>query len=317
MKTMRHARNLLLLSILLFALAATAGAPRLLAAETAPLRILLTNDDGYGAPGIRAVLDALLAAGHEVVVVAPLSDQSGSGMRVTTSGTLDYEEHSPGLWSIDGTPADAVLVALLNIMEEDPPDIVVSGANFGPNLGYANSSGTVGAATIAMYLGYPAIAISVGIDPTERDALPIPFPSTFAAFEGAGDLVNELLQKLQQGGAADAGLLPEQTILNVNYPPLEQGRISGTRVVPASWNPGVSIRYQQRNDAGHLDVELQVMAPGEPDSADPDWQWLARGYATITVLDGNVDAGQPVRDVVSQRLSGSREQGVPSPSGTK
>ncbi|MDH3984029.1 MAG: 5'/3'-nucleotidase SurE, partial [Gammaproteobacteria bacterium] len=65
--------------------------------EPASLRILLTNDDGYDTPGIRAVLEALVAAGHDVTLVAPRTDQSGSGMRVSTQGTLDYKEHSEGI----------------------------------------------------------------------------------------------------------------------------------------------------------------------------------------------------------------------------
>jgi 5'/3'-nucleotidase SurE len=123
--------------------------PDAYAAEREPLRILLTNDDGYDAPGIRAMHERLVAAGHDVTLVAPLNDQSGSGIRVTTQGKLYYEDHAPAVWSVDGTPADAVLVGLQHILADDPPDLVVSGANFGPNLGYAGSSGTVGAARMA------------------------------------------------------------------------------------------------------------------------------------------------------------------------
>ena len=86
-----------------------------------PLRILLTNDDGFDSPGIQAVHDSLVAAGHEVILVAPLGNQSSSGMRVITHGKLDYQEHAPGVWPVDGSPADAVLVALLHIMKEDAP----------------------------------------------------------------------------------------------------------------------------------------------------------------------------------------------------
>ena len=175
----------LIAAIVLFALSELASA--------APLRILLTNDDGFAAPGIKAVHASLTAAGHEVILVAPLGNQSGSGMRVSTQGKLDYKEQSPGVWSVDGSPADAVLVGLLHLMKEDAPDIVISGANFGPNLGYAYSSGTLGAATMAMYAGVPSIAISVGVSPAEYAAKPYPFPSTFMAFAGAADLAVKLV----------------------------------------------------------------------------------------------------------------------------
>jgi 5'-nucleotidase len=275
----------------------------LLAAEATPLRLLLTNDDGYSSPGIRAVREALLAAGHDVVLVAPLSNQSGSGMRVTIGGKLDYKEQWPGVWFVDGSPADAVLVALLHVMKNEPPDIVVSGANFGPNLGYANSSGTVGAATMAMYLGLPAVAISVGIDSSEHDAVPIPFPSTFSAFAGAADLVVELLGDLQEGRADRGNLLPEHTILNVNYPAAEPEEISGIRLVPATWDPGVRVQYVESETAGQLEVQLRVLEPGEANNNGPDWHWFARGYVTISVLDGKSDAGLAVRDDVARILS--------------
>ena len=97
---------------------------------------------------------------------------------------LDAE---PASVRFGGSPADSVLVGLLHILQGETPDIVISGANFGPNLGYASSSGTVGAATMAMHVGIPAIAVSVGIDPAEYSATPIPFPSTFGAFDGAAE----------------------------------------------------------------------------------------------------------------------------------
>jgi 5'-nucleotidase len=117
----------------------------LVAAESRPLRILLTNDDGYDAPGLRVLRDALLAEGHDVTVVAPLQNRSGSGIRVSIGGTIDVQEQGEGIWSVDGFPADSVLVGLQEYFADEAPDLVVSGANFGPNLGFAGSSGTVGA----------------------------------------------------------------------------------------------------------------------------------------------------------------------------
>jgi 5'/3'-nucleotidase SurE len=267
-----------------------------------PLRILLTNDDGFDSPGIMSVYKALTTAGHEVVLVAPLGNQSSSGMRVSTQGKLDYKEQSPGVWSVDGSPADAVLVGLLHIMKEEAPDIVISGANFGPNLGYAYSSGTLGAATMAMYAGVPAIAISVGVNPAEYAAEPYPFPSTFMAFGGAADLAVQLIDDLQAARAEDGPLLPAQTVLNVNYPPAAKEEIKGVRITPATWDAGARIAYEDGEEAGQLNVQLQLMEPGEVGDDDADWQWLARGYITITVLDADSDAGPASRDLLSDRL---------------
>ncbi|MDH3363541.1 MAG: 5'/3'-nucleotidase SurE [Gammaproteobacteria bacterium] len=275
------------------------------AAEPTPLRILLTNDDGYDSPGIKTVHEALVAAGHDVTRVAPLSNQSGSGLRVTTQGTLDYKEQSTGVWSVDGSPADSVLVGVLQVMKDDPPDIVISGANFGPNLGYAGSSGTVGAATMAMYVGLPAIAISVGVDPAEQSAEPIPFPSTFRAFAGAAEFILKVIRDLQQARVDNGNLIPKNAILNVNYPPADPEEIQGFRVLQATWDAGVRIAYEETGEAEQLKIQLQLMEPGAPRGDDVDWQWFARGYITISVLDGNSDAGASLRDAVARRLSKS------------
>ncbi|MGI9232356.1 MAG: 5'/3'-nucleotidase SurE [Woeseiaceae bacterium] len=284
-------------------LVTSACAAQELAAEPAPLRILLTNDDGYDTPGIKAVHEALVAAGHEVTLVAPLRNQSGSGMRVTTQGVLDHVEHSEGTWSVDGSPADSVLVGLLHIMQGEAPDIVISGANFGPNLGYASSSGTVGAATMAMQVGIPAIAVSVGIDPAEYSATPIPFPSTFGAFDGAAAFAAKLIRDLQETRVEGGNLLPEKVILNVNYPAVKPDELEGVRLLKATWDAGVRIAYEETGEARKLAVQLQLLDPEAPENDDGDWQWLSRRYVAITVLDGNTDAGGSSRDAVSPRLS--------------
>lgn len=278
-------------------------APHLLAAELTPLRILLTNDDGYDAPGVKTVHKYLVAAGHDVTLVAPLSNRSGSGMRVSIQGTLDYKERAAGVWSVDGSPTDALLVGLLHIMGGEAPDIVISGANFGPNLGYAGSSGTLGAATMAMYVGIPAIAISVGVIPAEQGADPIPFPSTLGAFDGAAEFTVRLIGDLQKARMDNGNLLPEHTLLNVNYPPADPEAIKGVRVSQATWDSGVRIAYEETGEAGQLEIQLRSIEPGVPGSDDSDWQWFSRGYVTISVLDGDSDAGATSREAVSHRLS--------------
>lgn len=284
-------------------LAGPGCAAQVSAAEPASLRILLTNDDGYDTPGIQAVFEALVAAGYDVTLVAPRTNQSGSGMRVSTQGTLDLEQHAEGVWSVDGSPADSVLVGLLHILHSESPDIVVSGANFGPNLGYASSSGTVGAATMAMHVGIPAIAISVGIDPAEYAATPVPFPSTLGAFEGAADFAAELIQDLQDSRPESGNLLPARTILNVNYPAVQPEGVKGVRLSEATWDAGVRIAYEETGEAGRLAVRMQLLDSEGTEGDNGDWRWLSRGYITITVLDGNTDAGAGHRNAISPRIS--------------
>ena len=301
-KLVNHALRVVLMGVVLLLFGC---ATQTVGGETTPLNILLTNDDGYDTPGIKAVRSALLEAGHDVTLVAPLKNQSSSGARVTSSGTLDYMEHSKGVWSVDGSPADSVLVGLLHIMKEDTPALVVSGANFGQNPGYAINSGTVGAATVAMYAGFPAIAVSVAVDFSEVGAEPYPFPSTLRAFPGAAAMMVGLIEDLQETRADNGDLLPPHMILNVNYPALSTEEIKGIKVVPAARTSGVRFDYEETGETGQLKVLVQPIAPQKAGNADADWQVLGTGFVTISVLDGDWDAGQSLRESISARLSAS------------
>jgi 5'-nucleotidase len=140
------------------------------ASPKAPLlRILVTNDDGVGAPGINAAVQALRALPHtSVVVVAPLTNQSGTGGK-TTTGTLVVSPATTAAGyratAVHGYPADTIVWAITQHGVAHRPDLVVSGINFGQNIGpLAGLSGTVGAARAASGLGIPAIAASQGVD---------------------------------------------------------------------------------------------------------------------------------------------------------
>ena len=129
------------------------------------MHLLLTNDDGIGSPGLAALYEALSAIAT-VTVVAPAGDQSGVGRtRSDLSFELDnriaIDDHEWG-YVVDGTPADCVAVGLRHIPEADAVDLVISGANDGPNVGsyILGHSGTVGAAVEAAFLGTPAVAVS-------------------------------------------------------------------------------------------------------------------------------------------------------------
>jgi 5'-nucleotidase len=132
-----------------------------------PLRVLVTNDDGVGAPGIDAVVEALRTLAHvQVIVVAPLTNQSGSGDKFSTTpltASNAKTQHGYPAIAVNGFPADSVLVAVKELLKE-PPDLVVSGINQGQNIGeLIDISGTVGAARTAARLGIPSLAVSQGI----------------------------------------------------------------------------------------------------------------------------------------------------------
>jgi 5'/3'-nucleotidase SurE len=191
---------------------------------SAQLNILLTNDDGYDAPGITILRAELLAAGHQVTVVAPAENQSGKGGSINTDalnftpgeGLMLLTNHGGGVFSLAGTPADSVKAGLDIVMKDDPPDVVVSGCNFGQNLGKpgTNTSGTEGAALRAAFSGYPGIACSVGILFSEAQSN---FPSTIAAFAPASDFMVRALAALVDKNGTQ--VLPNKTAaLNINFP---------------------------------------------------------------------------------------------------
>ena len=175
---------------------------------------------------------ALVQAGHRVTVVAPLDNQSGVRSTITTSGVIDYYPQEDGVWAVDGTPSEAVALALVHVMRSDPPDLVISGANFGQHVG-ANvmSSGTVGAALTASRVGVPAIPVRVQVDLRKAER-PTPFGETRDALAPPVELVVEIVEQLAETGGV--GRLPPRMILNVNYPAVGTAEPEGVRFAAVS-----------------------------------------------------------------------------------
>lgn len=264
------------------------------------LDILLTNDDGFAAPGLQAMAEALTRAGHRVRVVAPETDQSGTSARIST-GEFSVREESPGVHAVAGSPADAVWVALGVVLKDDLPDLVVSGANRGQNLGaITHLSGTVGAAVMATLNGVPAIAVSTGLDFADQAQ---GFPSTIAAYPQTARFVTRLIDALAR--AAEAGpLLPPGVLLNINHPALPTASVR-----PAVWaEPGAgwgyAVRYEPGTAAGTLKLRFGAddspLAPG--DSADT--ARFRAGHVTVSVLAVAGWDIDPVRADLARRLAG-------------
>ncbi len=212
-----------------------------------PLRILVTNDDGVGAEGIDALVEALRTNPSNIIVVsAPAENASGSADRtinddpppICAGGTGEGTEattasgFSDNVWSVDGCPADAVLFALENVYTEaEPPHVVLSGINEGQNVGniagaLSQLSGTVGAAKTAACSGVPALASSQG-DPEDGDQ-----------FDYEAGVV-EVLDWLQANRSALAdGTAPLDTITSINIPSCAPGtQIRGRETVPLRTEP--------------------------------------------------------------------------------
>ncbi|MFB6071605.1 MAG: 5'/3'-nucleotidase SurE [Halobacterium sp.] len=207
---------------------------------TDSLSVLLTNDDGIDAPGIRALHDRL-SDDHDVTVVAPAREQSGSG-QTRTFDTLDYEERDRG-YAVHGTPADCVGVAVAAL--DVTPDVVVSGCNDGPNLGahVLARSGTIGAAMEAAFLGLPAVAASMydwEFDPAGD------WEPTYDQFELPARAVTDVLEDFVAGD-----LLPTADYLSLNAPATEHADDPVKRVT----RPTQEYELQAEFTADGVDVE--------------------------------------------------------------
>lgn len=180
------------------------------------LRILVSNDDGVGAPGIDALVQALLAEPDvDVTVVAPAQNQSGSGGKTSPqpppASNATTASGYPAV-AVEGFPADAVVHGLTNVVE-DRPDLVISGVNSGQNVGpFIDVSGTIGAARAAAQRGIPALAVSAGI----------PEPADFAT---AAKLAVEWLR--DHRAALVSSTAAPQTIDNLNVPTCTSGAVRG------------------------------------------------------------------------------------------
>ena len=173
------------------------------------MNILVTNDDGVHAPGIKALAEKLREVG-EVTVVAPLREMSAVSHALTISAPLRFEHHEDRTFFVEGTPADCVNLAVGKLLP-NPPDIVVSGINRGANVGDDIAySGTVAGAREAAMLGVPSIAISLASKDEDADYR--------AAASFASEIVRTLVEKKEWS---------RRTFLNVNVP---RGKVHGVRV---------------------------------------------------------------------------------------
>jgi 5'-nucleotidase len=180
------------------------------AMSTKKPHILVTNDDGYHAPGLRALVAALEGLAT-LSIVAPKREQSGAAQSLTLRTPIICHARGEREWAVDGTPADCVIVALHKLLPE-PPDLVLSGINLGANLGEnVYYSGTVGAAREGALHHIPSCAISLC---ARRGP---------ANFESAGRVARTLAELILREG------LPEQVLLNVNVPEAWEGKVKFTR----------------------------------------------------------------------------------------
>lgn len=229
------------------------------------MRILLSNDDGIDARGLAVLFDALEPLG-ELWVVAPAAEQSAMSHSLTMHRPLRVRERAPRQFSVDGTPADTIYVALHHVLP-DPPDIVVSGINRGANLGFdVHYSGTVAAAREACLQGIPAVAVSARID----DAPP--------RYDTAGIVARKVVERVAADGL-DPGVL-----LNVNVPCVAPEDLLGLRAAVLGrrlYASSVDLRHDPRGKP-YVWIGGPHQGFDGPDNADG--RCVDAGYATITPL---------------------------------
>jgi len=216
-------------------------------------------------------------------MVAPSTEQSATGMGITSRRNLALEQLETDYWHLDGQPADTVLVALGHLLEDNPPDLVLSGINFGPNLGTAlHMSGTIGAAIMATLSGFPAIAISAGMQFNEIDTQ---FPSTHEVFEAAAEFTCSVIASLHASVGENGRLLPKNVLLNINYPALPRDQIKGVMHPRVSAGNMIQLGYHRCAETGQVVPGFYPgVDPLQPDKEADDVRAHMEGYITISTI---------------------------------
>jgi 5'-nucleotidase len=239
------------------------------------MRILLTNDDGIYAPGLRALRAELQRLG-DVRVVAPAAEQSAVGHSITLLTPLLVQEVSdeagrPLGWAVEGKPADCVKLALTELLPE-PPDLLVSGINAGSNAGVnVIYSGTVAAAIEGAFFDLPSFAVSL------EYAAPVHLD-----FPRAAGLARRVIEQLLARRPGPGWLF------NINLPSLDRGDPRGIRVVPQGLQR-YREKYDRRKDPRgrtYFWITPDLQSPAE--DPDTDVTGLAEGFITVTPLKFNL-----------------------------
>ena len=244
---------------------------------TTPLKILLSNDDGYFAPGLN-ILAQHIAKIAEITVVAPERNRSGASNSLTLDRPLSVRTASNGFLYVNGTPTDCVHLALTGLMES-PPDMVISGINDGANMGDDTIySGTVAAAMEGYLLGIPSFAFSM----SQHNA---------THFETAAKIAVELIQHYQKVGF----IAP--TLLNINVPDVPYAEIQGREVTRLGKRHKAEPVITSKTPRG--ETVYWVGAAGLPNDGGPgtDFYAVANNRVSISPIQVDLTKHQQLADI--------------------
>jgi len=232
------------------------------------MKIVLSNDDGVYAPGIRYLADAVKPFASEMTVIAPDRDRSGASNSLTLNNPLRVRELDNGFIMVDGTPTDCVHIAITGLLQ-DEPDMVISGINAGANLGDdVLYSGTVAAATEGRFLGFPAIAVSLA-------------GKYNVHYATAAHVVQVLLKQLKTQS------LPADTILNVNVPDVPLNELVGFAVTRLGSRHKAEAVVAQVDPRGR---QIYWVGPaGEEEDAGPGTDFYAINECKVSITPLQID----------------------------
>lgn len=236
------------------------------------MRILLTNDDGFDAPGMKVLLDIAQTLSNDLWIVAPSEEKSGAGHSLTLTRPLRIRQRGDQQYSVDGTPTDSVMMAVAKIMKDGPPDLILSGVNRGANLGEdVTYSGTVSAAMEGALAGIPSIALSqcyargdLGND--------VPFD---AALRWGEKVLRPLIKQS----------MDHRTLVNINFPAVTADDVKGVRVVSQGIRDYGRLQIVSNRDPRGFEYHWFGLGPMvETPAHSTDLEAIADGYVSVTPL---------------------------------
>lgn len=241
------------------------------------MRILLSNDDGYFAPGIAALAEALREVA-DVTVVAPERDRSGASNSLTLDRPLSLRKAENGFFFVNGTPTDCVHLAVTGMLDH-LPDMVVSGVNHGANMGDDTIySGTVAAATEGFLLGVPSIAVSL-------------VSKVAADFRAAARVTRDLVERFQRSE------LRAPVLLNVNIPDVPYEELRGVQVTRLGKRHKAEAVIRDTTPRGETVYWIGPAGQAADAGEGTDFNAVAAGYVSITPLQIDLTHGGLIPDV--------------------
>jgi 5'-nucleotidase len=226
--------------------------------------ILITNDDGIGARGIRLLAESLAPLG-KIVIIAPKDEQSASSHSLTIRESIPVEHGDGNSYIVSGTPTDCVLLGIQGILGT-PPDLIVSGINHGPNMGEdVTYSGTVAAAIEGTILGIPSIAFS-SLQRTIEDT------------ETIGSVAASIISTVLERG------IPKDTLLNVNIPDPAKLPIQGIKITKLGSRSYRNILNPQNTSRKSMSFTINGEEPVWKEDNGTDIAAVRMGYVSITPL---------------------------------